>query len=56
MGLFVVVRNAVEFDRQLLFRTVKVEDVWADAMLPPKLSPSQLSSLKKRPKTALLRS
>ena len=56
LSLFVVVRCAVEFDRQLLFRAVKVEYVWTDAVLPAKLSSSQLSSLKKRPEMALFRS
>ena len=45
-----IVRGTVKFDNQFLARTVEVDDIRADAVLPPEFPPVQPGPLKDTPK------
>jgi hypothetical protein len=50
---FMIVRRPTELDGELLRRTVEIEDVRPNAVLPPEFASQQLPALEKIPEVTL---
>jgi len=49
LGSGVIVRCAIQFDREASARTIEVEDVWSGAVLSAELPTAELTALEMRP-------